>query len=400
MKSLPPIQRSELIVLLLLAAINFTHIMDFMIMMPMAPQLMRVMQINPQQFSILVASYTIAAGVASFLGTFFVDKFDRKKVVLFCYTGFTIGTAICGLAPTYQFLLIARTLTGLLGGIIGSQVLSIVGDIISAENRGKAMGIVMTGFSAASVLGVPVGLFFATKYGWEIPFFVIAALGILVLGCGIVIIPSLTRHIVVDTEPQSPVRKLKQILSYKSHKLALLFTVLVAFSHFTMVPFLSPYMVANVGFEEIQLSYIYMFGGAVTLFTGPFIGKLADKYGAVRVFTVLVISAFIPQIAITNMPAVSIATALFFTTLFFIFSGGRFVPSQALTIGAVEPSIRGGFMSLNSAVMQLASGLASFFAGLIVVKNASGQLEHYDIIGYTTLIFSAFTILIARKIKP
>ena len=309
-------------------------------MMPMAPQLMRVMQINPQQFSILVASYTIAAGVASFLGTFFVDKFDRKKVVLFCYTGFTIGTAICGLAPTYQFLLIARTLTGLLGGIIGSQVLSIVGDIISAENRGKAMGIVMTGFSAASVLGVPVGLFFATKYGWEIPFFVIAALGILVLGCGIVIIPSLTRHIVVDTEPQSPVRKLKQILSYKSHKLALLFTVLV------------------------------------------------------------VISAFIPQIAITNMPAVSIATALFFTTLFFIFSGGRFVPSQALTIGAVEPSIRGGFMSLNSAVMQLASGLASFFAGLIVVKNASGQLEHYDIIGYTTLIFSAFTILIARKIKP
>ena len=368
-------------------------------MMPMAPQLMRVMKINPQKFSILVASYTIAAGVASFLGTFFVDKFDRKKVVLICYAGFTIGTFICGLAINYHFLLIARILTGLLGGIIGSQVLSIVGDIISAENRGKATGIVMTGFSAASVLGVPVGLLLATKYGWEFPFFAIASVGILVFVAGLKILPPLTKHLQNQEPKRSPIRLLTEILSYKKHRLALVFTILVAFSHFTMIPFLSPYMVANVGFEEIQLSYIYMFGGALTLFSGPFIGKLADKHGVVKVFSILVFVSFIPQIVITNMPAVSIWIALFFTSLFFIFSGGRFVPSQALTIGVVQPAFRGGFMSLNSAVMQLASGLAAFLAGLVVVRNDAGQLLHYDIIGYTTLIFSALTIFMAKRLK-
>jgi len=393
------LSKSELTVLFLLAAINFTHIMDFMIMMPMAPQLMRVMKINPQKFSILVASYTIAAGVASFLGTFFVDKFDRKKVVLICYAGFTIGTFICGLAINYHFLLIARILTGLLGGIIGSQVLSIVGDIISAENRGKATGIVMTGFSAASVLGVPVGLLLATKYGWEFPFFAIASVGILVFVAGLKILPPLTKHLQNQEPKRSPIRLLTEILSYKKHRLALVFTILVAFSHFTMIPFLSPYMVANVGFEEIQLSYIYMFGGALTLFSGPFIGKLADKHGVVKVFSILVFVSFIPQIVITNMPAVSIWIALFFTSLFFIFSGGRFVPSQALTIGVVQPAFRGGFMSLNSAVMQLASGLAAFLAGLVVVRNDAGQLLHYDIIGYTTLIFSALTIFMAKRLK-
>jgi len=373
--------------------------MDFMIMMPMAPQLMRVMKINPQQFSILVASYTIAAGIASFLGTFFVDKFDRKKVVMLCYAGFTIGTFICGLAINYHFLLIARILTGLLGGIIGSQVLSIVGDIIPTENRGKATGIVMTGFSAASVLGVPVGLLLATKFGWEMPFFAIAAVGILVFLAGLKILPPLTKHLISQEPKRTPIKLLTEILSYKKHRIALMFTVLVAFSHFTMIPFLSPYMVANVGFEEIQLSYIYMFGGALTLFSGPFIGKLADKHGVVKVFSILVFVSFIPQIAITNMPAVSIWIALFFTSLFFIFSGGRFVPSQALTIGAVQPSFRGGFMSLNSAVMQLASGLAAFLAGLVVIKSDTGQLLHYEIIGYSTVIFSALTIFMARKLK-
>jgi multidrug resistance protein len=373
--------------------------MDFMIMMPMAPQLMRVMKINPQQFSILVASYTISAGIASFLGTFFVDKFDRKKVVMVCYAGFTIGTFICGLAINYHFLLIARVLTGLLGGIIGSQVLSIVGDIIPTENRGKATGIVMTGFSAASVLGVPVGLLLATKFGWEMPFFAIAAVGVLVFIAGLKILPPLTKHLQNQEPKRSPIKLLSEILSYPKHRMALIFTILVAFSHFTMIPFLSPYMVANVGFEEIQLSYIYMFGGALTLFTGPFIGKLADKYGVVKVFTILACISFIPQLAITNMPAVSIWIALFFTSLFFIFSGGRFVPSQALTIGAVQPAFRGGFMSLNSAVMQLASGLAAFLAGLVVIKNDAGQLMHYEIIGYSTLIFSTLTIFMAKKLK-
>lgn len=389
----------EIRLLLSLAAINFTHIMDFMIMMPMGDQLMKKLSINPQQFSLLVASYTIAAGVASFTGTFFVDRFDRKKVLLTCYAGFIIGTAVCGLAPDYHFLMAARIMTGLLGGIIGSQVLSIVGDLISPENRGKATGFVMTGFSAASVLGVPVGLWSASEYGWESPFFGIAVMGFLVFWTAFYELPPVRKHLDVPESHSRSLHFLVELLAIKKHRIALLFTILVGFSHFTMIPFLSPYMIANVGFKESQLSYIYMIGGALTLFTGPYIGKLADQYGTVKVFSFLVVLAFIPQLAITNLPPVPVWVALFFTSLFFIFSGGRFVPSQALTIGSVQSQYRGGFMSLNSSVMQLASGLAAFLAGLVVDKNAAGQLVHYEYLGYSTVIFSILTVFAARRIR-
>jgi predicted MFS family arabinose efflux permease len=166
-----------------------------------------------------------------------------------------------------------------------------------------------------------------------------------------------------------------------------------------MIPFLSPYMVANVGFKELELSYIYIIGGGLTLFTGPFIGRLADQYGTVRVFSFLVLMAFIPQYAITSMPPSPLYVALIFTSLFFVFSGGRFVPSQALTIGAVQPRLRGGFMSLNSSVMQMGSGLASFMAGIIVSKSPDGKLLHYEILGYSTMVFSLISVWIAGRLK-
>lgn len=391
--------RPHYIILFVLAAINFTHIMDFMIMMPMAPQLMRKLHINPQQFSILVASYSISAGIASFIGTFVVDRFDRKKVLMLCYPGFCLGSIICGLSPDYFSLLSARILTGLLGGVIGSQVLSIVADVIPVQHRGKATGTVMTGFSVASVVGVPVGQYFGTKMGWEIPFFGIGVVGLIVWIVAFTVLPPVREHLKAGKTTRNPITTLSEILSIKSHQLALAFTLLVTFSHFTMVPFLSPYMVSNVGFAELDLSYIYMIGGTLTLFTGPYIGKLADEYGTIKVFSILVLLAFIPQIAITNMPPVPIWVALVATSMFFIFSGGRFVPSQSLTMSAINPAYRGGFMSLNSSLMQMASGLAVFLAGLVVVKNDLGQLEHYNLIGYSTLIFSLLTVFMARKLK-
>ena len=390
--------KKQLGFLLLLASVNFTHIMDFMIMMPMAPQLMRVLQINPAQFSLLVASYTIAAGTASFLGTFFVDQFDRKKVLLFCYAGFCIGTLLCGLANEYHVLFSARVFTGLLGGIIGSQVLSIVGDLVPVQHRGKATGVVMTGFSAASVLGVPVGLLCAIQWGWKVPFYGIALVGFIIWFLVFSMLPPIREHLTTGPHHR-PIHLLQEIWKVRSHRVALVFTILVSFSHFTMIPFLSPYMVANVGFKELELSYIYIIGGGLTLFTGPFIGRLADQYGTVRVFSFLVLMAFIPQYAITSMPPSPLYVALIFTSLFFVFSGGRFVPSQALTIGAVQPRLRGGFMSLNSSVMQMGSGLASFMAGIIVSKSPDGKLLHYEILGYSTMVFSLISVWIAGRLK-
>ena len=386
------------LLLLVLAAINFSHIMDFMILMPLAPQLMRKLAISPAQFSLLVASYSVSAGLASFAGTFFVDRFSRKIMLLSCYAGFIIGTLLCGLSGNYQLLLVARIFTGLLGGIIGSQVMSLVADTFPPQLRGRATGMVMAGFSAASVLGVPVGLYLGTLFGWQMPFFAIAAFGVLVFIAAFRILPRGIRHLVAGRENASNFNLLIQILSFPKHRLALLFTFLVAFSHFTMIPFLSPYMVANVGFKELDLSYIYMAGGGITLFTGPYFGKLTDRFGAARVFTILVLISFIPQFAISHMPPVSIWIALIFTSMFFIFSGGRFIPSQTLTLNSVEARYRGGFMSLNSSLMQLSSGLAGFLAGKVIQKLPDGSLQHYDTIGWSTIFFSFLTILIALRL--
>lgn len=398
MKPKNKLSQKEKLLLLVLAAINFSHIMDFMILMPLAPQLMRKLSISPAQFSLLVASYSVAAGLASFSGTFFVDRFSRKIMLLSCYAGFIIGTILCGLAPNYQLLLTARIFTGLLGGIIGSQVLSIVADNFRPEHRGKATGMVMAGFSAASVLGVPVGLYLGTVYKWQMAFFAIAIFASLVFLVAFRVLPRGIRHLVAARKNEKNLRLLREILSFPRHRLALLFTMLVAFSHFTMIPFLSPYMVANVGFKEIELSYIYMAGGGITLFTGPFIGRLVDRFGASRVFTVLVFISFIPQFCISHMPPVSILVALIFTSLFFIFSGGRFVPSQTLTMNSVEPRYRGGFMSLNSSLMQLSSGLAGYLAGIVITKMPDGKLMNYGTLGISTMFFSFMTILVATRI--
>ena len=398
MKKTPSLTKGQQVLLVVLAAINFSHIMDFMILMPLAPQLMRSLNVSPSGFSLLVASYSLAAGLASFSGTFIVDKFPRKRMLLLCYGGFTIGTLLCGMANSFTFLLAARVLTGFLGGIIGSQVLSLIADSFPPQQRGRANGIVMAGFSAASVLGVPTGLYIGTLFGWQASFLAIGAFALLVFVAAVKSLPKGLRHLVASKNNAGNFKLLREILNYPQHRMALVFTLLVSFSHFTIIPFLSPYMVANVGFREMDLSYIYMIGGGITLFTGPYIGKLADRFGPAKMFVILIVIAFIPQLVISNLPKVSIWIALFFTSLFFIFSGGRFIPSQTLTVNSIEPRYRGGFMSLNSALMQFSSGLASFLAGKVVNRLADGSLLHYDLLGYSTIVFSLLTIPIALKL--
>lgn len=372
--------------------------MDFMILMPLAPQLIRTMKISAAQFSLLVASYSLAAGVASFSGTFFVDRFPRKVMLLTCFGGFIAGTFLCGMSGNYPFFLAARIITGLLGGIIGSQVMSLIADSFPVHLRGRATGMVMTGFSAASVLGVPAGLFLGTLSGWYMPFFAIAGLGVLVFLLALRVLPKGIRHLVSAKERTGSFQLLKDILSFPAHRLALIFTVMVSFSHFTMVPFLSPYMVSNVCFKEIDLSYIYITGGAVTLFTGPWIGKLSDRFGPERVYTGLILIACIPQFFISHLEQVHLVFALLLTSLFFIFSGGRFVPSQTLTINSIDPRYRGGFMSLNASLMQLSSGMASFLAGKVVFTALDGSLMNYGLLGISTIFFSVLTIPIALRL--
>jgi predicted MFS family arabinose efflux permease len=387
----------ERLLLLTLAAINFTNIMDFMIMMPLGPQLMRIFNINTQQFGLVVSSYTFSAGFSGFCTAFFIDKFDRKRFLQVLYAGFLVGTLLCGLANTYELLMIARIFTGLFGGVLGAVILAIVGDVIPFDRRGQAMGFVMAAFSIASVLGVPFGLRIANQFGWNTPFLVLAFLALPVQFFIFKFVPNLSTHTRAGKQVQV-LQVIKNITSSSNQRKAITLMMVVMFGHFSIIPFLSPYMVSNVGFTEGQLEQIYFFGGLSTIITSPLIGKLADRIGKLKVFTIFVSISIIPVLFITNMPRVDIWITLIATSVFFAVSSGRFIPAQAMVTATVEPQNRGSFMSIVSSMQQLSAGLAAYIAGLLVVKQTNGEMLHYNWVGLMSVAAAIITLFLVRRI--
>jgi len=391
-----PLGKQERILLYLLAAVNFTHIVDFMIMMPLGDSLTVYFDINMQQFSILVSAYTLSAGVSGFMGAFFIDRFDRKTALIFTYTGFALGTLACAIAPTYALLLITRSLTGFFGGLIGALVMSIVSDAVPFERRGEAMGIIMSAFSAASVLGVPFGLYLNSLYSWHAPFFFLGSMSLMIGFLLYRLLPTLREHLEKGIPIKNPFVILKNIFTDTNQVNALLLGVALIIGQFMVIPFLAPYMIRNVGFTEGQLVYIYLLGGGLTLFTAPIVGRLADKYGKLRIFTIFMLLTIIPIVLITNMPKIHIAWALVVTGMFFVFASGRMIPAQAMITASVSSARRGSFMSIQSSTQQLSAGLSTFIGGLIIVESSTKSLLNYQYIGY----FAIFTIIVAILIAP
>lgn len=391
--------KKENLLLWTLAAINFTHIVDFMILMPLGPQLMRIFEITPREFGLLVSSYTFAAGLSSFMGAFVLDKYDRRTIMLWVFFGFFLGTLACAFSPNYIILLVARIISGLFGGLTSALILAVIGDVIPDGRRGRAMGLVMAAFSVASVFGVPFGLFIASLSNWHAPFLFLASLSGIIFWMIYKYVPSITAHIVAKQSKPSPIQVIKRVTSNANQMRAITLTIMMMLGQFMIIPFLSPYMVANVGFTDMELTYIYMAGGAFTIFTSPWVGRLTDQYGKVKIFTIFMTLNIIPIGVITHLGATPIPYVLLISTMFFVTSNGRMVPASALITGTAKPENRGSFLSFNSAVQQLSAGLASFVAGLILAENINGELINYNYVGYIAIIFSLLCIPLIRRIK-
>lgn len=391
--------QNEKALLWTLAAINFIHIVDFMILMPLGPQLMRIFDIGPAEFSLLVSSYTFSAGISSFFGAFFLDRFDRKQILIWVYIGFTIGTIGCALSPSYGVLLVARVVSGLFGGLTSALILAIIGDVVPDERRGRAMGLVMAAFSFASVMGVPIGLFLASLSSWHTPFYILAGLALVSFWMIAKFIPPIREHLVKEVQRPHPIQVISRVTNNSNQMRAIALSVMMMFGQFMIIPFLSPYNVANVGFTEMQLTYIYIAGGAFTIFTSPWVGKLADRHGKLKVFTIFMLLNLIPIGIITHLGVTPIPLVLVVTTMFFVTSNGRYVPAAAIITGTAKPENRGSFLSFNSAVQQLAAGLASLIAGLIIGENELGQLTNFHLVGYLAIFFSILCIPLARRVK-
>jgi len=384
------------VILFLLAALNFTHILDFMIMMPLGNYLMPYFKINPRQFSLLVGAYTLSAAVSGFAAAFFVDKFDRKKFLLFAYGGFLIGTLFCGIAPNYPLLLMARIFAGLFGGMIGAQVLSIISDIFPYEERGKAMGSVMSAFAVASTLGVPFALYIANAFSWHAPFIFVVILGLAIYPFLYRYIPAMDKHL-KQQQVHGPFYALQQVTGDSKQMLALLFSFLMMMGHFLIIPFINPFMEFNRGYSKMQTPMIYLAGGAASFIAANILGRWADKYGKLRVFVICLILSLGLVMLITHLPQVPFPIVLSFFGIWFVFSTGRAVTAQAMLSNVVPAVQRGSFMSFNSSVQQLGTSTASFVAGLVVTASADGKIMHYGWLGWLSVIVLLTCLLIGLK---
>lgn len=393
-------KRSENIILFILAGLNFTHILDFMIMMPLGNYLIPDLHITAFQFSLLVASYSVSAFISGLAIAIFIDRFDRKKSLLTAYIGFLLGTLACGIAPTYGLLLAARILAGLFGGIIGAQVLSIVADLFTYERRGRAMGAVMSAFAAASILGVPISLYMTNlfKHNWHIPFLLIGSLGIVFVPFIIRFIPSLRGHIKERPPGTHLFEALITVCKIPEQRSALLFSCLLMMGHFLIIPFINPYLEFNKGFSKDLTPMIYLAGGTASMAAALFLGRFSDKVGKLPVFSWSVFLSLFMVLIITAMPNVHFSIVLIFFAFWFIVATGRAITAQAMISEVVKAEQRGSFMSVNGSVQQLGSGIAALSAGAIVFTEKSGRIHNYNWVGYLSILVLLGSLLIGRFI--
>ncbi len=382
----------------LLAVINFTNIVDFMVMMPLSAYLMRDFGVSTAQFGVLVSAYALAAAVSSLAMTSLADRFDRKSALLACYAGLIIGTIGCALAPSYSLLLLARVVAGFFGGVLGSIIMSMVGDAIPDERRGRAMSVVMLAFSFAAVVGVPLSLYVAGLSSWRVPF---VALSVLCIGLFFVAqraLPSMRGHI-REGKPTGLVRSYVEVLSDRNHFWAMTMTALVTLSGMLVIPYVAPTRVANIGLTESQLALFYIAGGFMTIFTRPLFGGMTDKFHRPTLYYWLVMLSAIPILLVTHNVGTGLAVQIAISIVFFIFVSGRFIPLTAMVTAATTPQMRGRLMSLNSAVQNLFLGIAALVGGAMLTTYPDGKIGGYEAVGYLAVLCGLASIWAAYKVK-
>ena len=369
-------RRRELWLLLTLAGIQFTHILDFMIMMPLGPQFTQLFGISDASFGLLVSAYTLAAGLSGLLAATYLDKFDRKKLMLVLYALFGLATLACGLAQDYPGLMLARVLAGVFGGVLSALTQTVVADVIPFERRGRAMAIVMTSFSVSTVAGVPAGLFLAAHLSWHAPFFGIAALVGLLCLAALVTLPPLRAHLTAGLRP-SALAAIAQVLQDRNHLKTFAFSALLMFAGFTVIPFITIYLQTNVGWRTDQVFYVYLCGGVATLLSARLVGVLTDRRGKVALFRIMAVLVIFPLIAITLTAGLPVWAVLIVSTLFFICMSGRMIPGMAIISSCANPALRGTFMALNSAVQSAGMGVAAFVGGFLISRDANNLVQGY-----------------------
>jgi predicted MFS family arabinose efflux permease len=276
--------------------------------------------------------------------------------------------------------------------------MAIIGDVFPENRRGRATGALMMSFSMASILGVPIGLALGQRYGWHIPFFLIVALGLPIVALAIMVMPKLDEHLARRSTASYLLRQwhtLQDVNNLKGFAL----TVAMQFGTFAVVTFLAAYMVSNVHIAEEHLPFAYIVGGVLALVGSPIVGRISDRIGKPPVYRVMATASAIVMLVVTNLPPLPLIAAVFIMGSLMLTNAGRMVPAMAMLTSSVPPERRGSFLTINSAVQHLSSGLGASVAGMILSKSADGQMIGYGWVGLLGAVTTIGSIFIANQLK-
>jgi len=386
----------------LLTFLQFSVILDFMVLSPLGAMLMPQLSITPAQFGLVVSVYAFSAGASGLLAAGFVDRFDRKRLLLVFYGGFVAGTLMCGLARTYGFLLFARMITGLFAGVLGSTVFAITTDLFPYQLRGRVMGILQTAFAASSVVGVPLALSLASRWGWNAPFLLIVAVATLVGVAAMRYLRPIDAHLQLHAD-RSPLHHFLHTVSMRRYLQGFAASALLATGGFILMPYMSAFLVNNLGIEFGRLPLVYMVTGACSIVAGPLIGRAADVVGKFLVFCFGCVATITMVLIYTHLGVTPLGLVILVNSLLFVGVSSRMISASALISAIPDPADRGSYMSISSAVQQVSGGLAAILGGLIVSETGTGSLEHFDVLGYvlvgTTLVTLVMMYFISQRVE-
>jgi predicted MFS family arabinose efflux permease len=318
---------------------------------------------------------------------------DRKRLLLFFYVGFTLGTLLCAMAQNYHVLLLGRIVTGLFGGVIGSVVLAIITDLFPLHMRGRVMGFVQTAFAASQVLGIPAGLFLANHWNWHACFAAIVGLSIATIIVVAFAMQPVDAHLRLKQD-RNPFRHLIATVGQSRYTLAFVVTTLLATGGYMLMPFGSAYTVHNLGIDIVHLPTIYLVSGLFSIVTGPLVGRVSDAFGKYPTFVFGSVVSVIMVLIYTHLGQVSLATAIVVNVLMFVGIFSRMIPSQALLSAIPEPGQRGAFSAVSASLQQLSGGLGSVLAAAIIMQEPDGSLMHFDWLG-NILVTTSIVLVIA-----
>ncbi|MET3842414.1 MFS transporter [Bradyrhizobium sp. OAE829] len=384
--------RYQSFLIALLAFAQFTIILDFIIMSPLGAILMPALDITAGQFGVAVSAYAFSAGISGILAAGFADRFDRKRLLLFFYAGFTLGTLLCAVAPNYHLLLLGRIVTGLFGGVIGAVVLAIVTDLFPLHLRGRVMGFVQTAFAASQVLGIPAGLFLANHWGWHVSFGAIVGLSLVAMAAILLVMRPVNAHLQLKQD-RNAFRHLIATIGQPRYTLAFAVTTLLSTGGFMLMPFGSAFTVHNLGIDILHLPTIYLVSGVFSIFIGPLVGRASDAFGKFPTFAFGSAVSVVMVLIYTHLGHVSLTTAIVVNVLMFVGIFSRMIPSQALISAIPDASQRGSFSAVSASLQQLSGGLGSVFAAAIIAQNPDGTLRHFDWLGYVVVATSILSLI-------